>query len=113
MDLALGSQQRVHRPVPAVRGLDRDRTTTPARLADLANQSLRVVGDAHPAQLIAGIVLPGDHRPVQVQVDPHEPPPNRDTVAHGGLPFLVVVSNRSFLRHPREREALTRYGITY
>jgi hypothetical protein len=49
---------------------------------------------------------------VQMQIDSYEPPPDRDTVVHGGLPSTWVMSNRSLLRHSREREAPPRYGIS-
>jgi hypothetical protein len=66
----------------------------------------------HLPQLTAHLIQPGDHLPVQMQIDSYEPPPDRDTVVHGGLPFTWVMSNRSFLRHSREREAPPRYGIS-
>jgi hypothetical protein len=86
MHLAPGRQQRVHRPVPAIGRLNRDRTTAAAGLADLTDQQLRIVVDPHPAELVARVVEARDHRPVQMQIHPYEPSADRDTVAHGGLP---------------------------
>jgi tetratricopeptide (TPR) repeat protein len=104
--------QRVDRPVPAVRGLDRHRRA-PAGLAHLRHQGLRVVVDPDAVQLPALPIDPDDHRPMQMQIDA-DPLRGRSTVAHRGPPLRTgVVSNPRIPREPTGAEAPPRYGITY
>jgi hypothetical protein len=45
-----------------------------------------LVVDTHAVDLTAAVVDPSDHRPTQMQIDPHELPSDSDTVTHGDLP---------------------------
>ena len=70
--------QRIHRPVPAIRRLDRDPRVA-RRLRNLSDQPSRVVVDPDTIDLTTTAIDPHDHRPMQMQIDTNELPPS-DTV---------------------------------
>jgi hypothetical protein len=66
-----GRLQGVDRPVPAIGCLEHHLRMF-SGLLDLQSQRDRVVDDPHRGQLLTGVGLSDDHRPLPVQIDPDD-----------------------------------------
>ena len=95
--------QGVRGPVPAVRRFQHHLR----RLAGAGHhlpQVLRVVGDPHRLQPLAGLGHPHQHRPAPMQIHPDDLP-SRVCFAHRGLLESMDVSTPSMSRESRGAEA--------
>ncbi len=63
--------QHVDRPVPSVGGFQHH-LRVGAGLLELQSQRHRVVDDPHRRELLTGLGLAHDHRPLPMQIDPDE-----------------------------------------
>jgi site-specific DNA recombinase len=73
MHLGTRALQHVDRPVPAIRRLEHHLRMFTG-LADLGDQSHRVVVDPHTVEAFTRLGHPHDHRPPPVQIDTHDLP---------------------------------------